>query len=206
MNPEDLHSLIHSGQPRLLIDILHEEVHAAKHIPGSANACVYEMAFVDQVMNLAPEKSSLIIVYGAGEGSRDSSVALEKLKSAGYGNVMDFTGGTKSWKQAGFPVIGHGRLPKDPPADGLFRVDVAESIIRWTGRNLFNHHNGTVRISSGETLMSDSKMVSARFDIDLHSILCEDIADASMSALLIRHLQDTDFFQVAVRSSSHSLR
>jgi polyisoprenoid-binding protein YceI/rhodanese-related sulfurtransferase len=196
MNAEELKSLIHSGQPHLLLDVLPEEVHAARHIPGSANACVYEMAFLDQVMNLAPEKSGLIVVYGAGEDSQDSSVAFEKLKSAGYGNVMVFTDGIGSWKKAGFPVEGYGRLPEEPPADGPFRVNVADSIIRWTGRNLFNHHNGTVRISSGEILMSDGKMVSARFDIDLQSILCEDIADESMSALLIRHLQDADFFQV----------
>lgn len=87
-------------------------------------------------------------------------------------------------------------LPQEPVPHGNFRIDPAESIIRWTGRNLFNHHSGTVKLSSGRIVVTEGKLISAEFTIDLNSIACEDITDSSMNATLIRHLRDADFFEV----------
>lgn len=196
MNADELNSLILSGQPHLLIDVLPEDVHAARHISGSANVCVYEMTFLDKVGELAPQKDTFIVVYGAGEGSQDSKAALGKLKAVGYMNVMELAPGLAGWQSAGFPVKGHGNLPQEPVSHGDFRIDSAESIIRWTGRNLFNHHSGTVKLSSGSIVLEEGKLISAEFAIDLNSIACEDITDSGMNAMLIRHLRDADFFEV----------
>ena len=197
MKTDELNSLILSGQPHLLIDVLPEEVHAAGHIPGSTNVCVYEMVFTGSVAELAPMKDTVIVVYGAGEGSRDSKTAAEKLKAAGYVNVLELPAGLAGWQAAGFPVRGHGRLPEVPKADGDYVIDTVESIIRWTGRNLFNHHNGTVKLAAGHIRVSSGVLESAVFSIDMNSVACEDIPDEGMRGMLIRHLKDADFFDTA---------
>jgi polyisoprenoid-binding protein YceI len=80
--------------------------------------------------------------------------------------------------------------------DGTFEIDTAQSVIRWTGRNPFNHHNGTVRLEEGEIQLREGRLASARFIIDMDSIECEDIADPAMNAMLIAHLRSEDFFDV----------
>jgi polyisoprenoid-binding protein YceI len=197
MNAEELNSLILSGQPHLIIDVLPEDVHAARHIPGSTSVCVYEMVFSERVAELAPSKQTVIVVYGAGEGSQDSKTAAEKLKSDGYVNVLELSAGLAAWQAAGFPVRGHGRLPEVPKPDGDYVIDTTESIIRWTGRNLFNHHSGTVKLAAGRIRVAAGVLQSADFTIDMNSVACEDIPDEGMRAMLIRHLKDADFFETA---------
>ncbi len=196
MNAEELNSLRISGQPHLLVHVLPEEVFAAERIPGSLNACVYEMGFVDRLRELSPDPHTVIVVYGAGAGSMDAEQALAKLVSAGFLNVMSLKDGLDAWRAAGFPVEGHGRLPADPVIDGIYQVDTAGSVIRWTGRNLFNHHHGTVGLLAGEIHVSHGRLVSACFEIDLTSVLCEDLTDPAWNRMLIRHLQDSDFFDI----------
>lgn len=197
MKAVELNSLIHSGQPPLLVNVLPEEVFLAERIPGSLNACVYEMAFLSRIAELAPGKEVAIVVYGAGEGSLDSRCAVEKLNAAGYLHVTDFPAGLPGWRSAGFPVEGDGPLPQAPRIDGRFAIDTTESVIRWTGRNLFNHHSGIVRFASGEIQAAGGVLESARFVIDMNSIACEDLTDPDWNAMLIRHLHDADFFETS---------
>lgn len=196
MNAHDLARQLESGQPPQLLHVLPPEVFAAARIPGSRNACVYEIAFLDQVRALGFEPVTRIVVYGAGEGSLDAAAAVEKLHAAGFGMVEIFEGGLAAWKAAGFLLEGTGEFPRPPVPDGVFRVDAAESVIRWTGRNLFNHHHGTVRLSGGEIRVRAGVLESARFAIDMASIANEDLADAGMRTMLIAHLHAADFFDV----------
>jgi polyisoprenoid-binding protein YceI len=202
MNADALNSLIVSGQPHHLIHVLPDEIHEACHIPGSCGICVYETAFTDRVKELVPKSDSMIVLYGAGNGSRDSRAAAEKLKAAGYSNVMELEGGIAAWRGAGFPVNGTGRIPEEPVIDGFYQVNADESLIRWTGRNLFNHHSGTVKLLSGEITTSNGTLRSARFEIDMNSIACEDLPDQAWNQMLIRHLQDADFFLTALHPTA----
>jgi len=113
-----------------------------------------------------------------------------------------FDGGLAEWCAAGFPIEGGNDLPSAPELDGRFAVDVAQSVVRWTGRNLYNFHIGTVRLGSGGIILKQGELVSARFTIDMQSIACEDLADPSWNAMLIRHLHDADFFEVAAHPSA----
>jgi len=196
MNANQLNQLVKAGQAPLLVNVLPAEVHAARRLPGSSNACVYEMAFLEKVAELAPAKDTPIIVYGAGDGSLDSKVAVEKLLAAGYSKVLDYPAGLAGWQEAGFPVDGDGRLPESPVLDGTYALDGKESLIRWTGRNFFNHHSGSVRLAVGEIRIVSGMLKAARFEIDMNSIVCEDLADSQTNAMLIRHLRSADFFAV----------
>jgi polyisoprenoid-binding protein YceI len=197
MTTSELQTLLTSANAPLLVQVLPEEVFAATRIPGSKQACVYEVVFLDQIAALTTDKARAIIVYGAGGGSLDAKVAAEKLTAAGFINVTAFEGGLDAWSAAGLPLEGEGALPAAPLLSGTFRADTEQSLIRWTGRNLFNHHSGTVRLAEGEITLRDNALVAARFRIAMDSIACEDISDSAMNQMLIAHLHSDDFFDVA---------
>jgi polyisoprenoid-binding protein YceI len=196
MNAHELDSQLQSARPPTLLHVLPPEVFAAARIPGSLNACVYETAFLDQVRALLPEPSASLVVYGAGQGSLDAATAAEKLRAAGCSHIQTFEGGLAEWTAAGLQLEGTGQLPQSPVPDGTYRIDTAQSVIRWTGRNLFNHHSGTVRLAGGEIHLRQGQLASARFTIDMTSIACEDLADTAMNAMLLAHLRTADFFDV----------
>ena len=179
-----------------LIHVLPEEHFAQQHLPGAVNACVYEMVFLSKVAELVPDKSAAIIVYGAGAPSLDSSTATEKLEKAGYTSVRDFRGGLAEWLQNSLAVEGTGLIGDSINPDGLFEVDVETSVVRWTGRNLFNHHQGTVKLAGGRIEVQNGALKAASFTLDMNRIVCEDLVDTAYNAMLIRHLRDDDFFAV----------
>jgi len=179
-----------------LIHVLPEEHFAQQHLPGAVNTCVYEMVFLSKVAELVPDKSAAIIVYGAGAPSLDSATAAEKLAKAGYTNVCDFRGGLTEWLQNGLTVEGTGLISDSINPDGIFEVDVETSVVRWTGRNLFNHHQGTLKLACGRIEVRNGALKAASFTLDMNGIVCEDLVDTAYNALLIRHLRDDDFFAV----------
>jgi polyisoprenoid-binding protein YceI len=192
-----LKSLLDTGHPIILLHVLPDEHFPQQHLPGALNACVYEMAFLSTVAELVPDKYAEIIVYGAGSPSLDSAVAVEKLVAAGYSQVRDFRGGLTEWISHGFATEGRGLQNESAGEDGTYSVDAESSVVRWTGRNLFNHHNGTVKLAGGQIEVENGVLKAARFSLDMRSIACEDLTDANYNALLIRHLHDADFFDVA---------
>jgi polyisoprenoid-binding protein YceI/rhodanese-related sulfurtransferase len=179
-----------------LIHVLPEEHFAQQHLPGAVNACVYEMIFLSKVAELVPDKSAAIIVYGAGDPSLDSATAAEKLEKAGYTNVRDFRGGLTEWLQNGLVVEGTGLQGDSCQVDGVYELDTDTSVVRWTGRNLFNHHQGTVKLAGGRIEVQTGALKAASFTLDMNCIVCEDLVDTAYNALLIRHLRDDDFFAV----------
>ncbi len=196
MTATALQTALNDPDPPVLIDVLPAECHAARHIAGSHSACVYEVAFVGNVEKLVPGRDRRIVVYGAGGGSHDAGTAAEKLKAAGYTDVSACEADLDALGQAGVKIEGDGAFPTAPKLDGVFQVDTEASVIRWTGRNLFNFHHGTVKLSDGRIELADGRLLSAHFTVDLGTIACDDLADPSMNAMLIKHLRDADFFQI----------
>jgi rhodanese-related sulfurtransferase len=78
--PEEVASLLNSESPPLLFDVRLADDHEASHILGSVNNCVFEVAFLDRLPELAPDKARTIIVYGASQESAEARVAAEKLE------------------------------------------------------------------------------------------------------------------------------
>ena len=196
MNASELSHALSSPQPPVLLHVLPPEIFEARRIPGSLNACIYETAFPEQVADLIPDKNAAIVVYGAGGGSLDSRVAVERLRGMGYQNVGLFEGGLDGWQETGFDCEGSNEKLSAPVLDGTYRIDVEKSLIRWTGRNLFNQHHGHLRLDSGEVVIDDGKLVSAKFAIDMNSIACDDLDESQGASMLVGHLKTGDFFQV----------
>jgi len=86
MTAHELQTRLRFAHPPALLHVLPPEVFAAARLPGSANACSYETAFLDHVKALGLDPCAPVIVHGAGEGSLDAA-------TAGFTSVQPFEGG-----------------------------------------------------------------------------------------------------------------
>jgi rhodanese-related sulfurtransferase len=75
----------------VLLDVRLPEDFVAGHIPGAVNQCVFEVVFLSALQEKGFSKDQPICVYGAAADSGESSVAAEKLKRAGFSQVLVFT-------------------------------------------------------------------------------------------------------------------
>ncbi|MGI9242084.1 MAG: rhodanese-like domain-containing protein, partial [Verrucomicrobiales bacterium] len=140
----DLATLLNQTQPLRLIDVRLAEDFESSHISSAVNNCVFEIAFLERMPEIAPDLATPLCLYGAAEGSLESRMATDKLARAGYTELVDFRGGLAAWLEAGLPVEGSDSATVAPVVpDGVYRVDLTESRIEWLGRNLINKHWGT---------------------------------------------------------------
>ncbi len=194
ISTSDLVDALHSSTPPVLLHVLPQESWETQHIPSSQCVCVYETSFLANVVALCPNAAADIVVYGMGLPMLESSVAVEKLTAAGYLNVRNYRDGMTGWMQENLPVHGTAIAQDLPSMEGTWQVDIHESIIRWTGRNLFNFHHGTLKLSRGYFVIEGDTLTQSSFTIDMSSIACEDIRDQAMNQMLLNHLMDSDFF------------
>lgn len=76
----------------------------------------------------------------------------------------------------------------------VFNIDKNASMVTWEGYKTGGSHNGTVNITEGTFTAKMGVISAGSFVIDLTSIKNSDITDTANKAVLIRHLNDTDFF------------
>lgn len=192
----ELQQLIASNSA-CLIDVLLPEDFACRHIAGAANACVYEMVFLDRIAECVPERDRAIVVYDDSGTTLAARTAMEKLERAGYRKVMILDGGLQAWQAAGFEVESSAPVPPAPATrDGVYRIDAEKSSVEWIGRNINNRHHGRIAISSGEVVTLNGRLVSGSFVLDMDSIANHDLQDEGWRGLLHRHLKSEDFFDV----------
>jgi len=192
----ELQQLIASGSV-CLIDVLLPEDFAGRHISGAANACVYEMVFLERIAECVPDRDMAVVVYDDSGTTLAARTAREKLERAGYRNVAILEGGLQAWQAAGFAV--EPGTPAPPPValhDGVYHIDAEKSIVEWIGRNINNRHYGRIAISGGEVVISNSLPVSGRFVLDMTTITNLDLQDEGWRGMLHQHLKSEDFFDV----------
>ena len=80
---------------------------------------------------------------------------------------------------------------------GKFAVDTTASTIVWLGKKVTGEHTGEIAIKSGDLKVKKGKVVGGTFLIDMNSMTCTDIEDATYNQKLIGHLKSDDFFGVA---------
>jgi len=197
LSATELDHLLGSPRPPAVLDVRLEEDFAVTHLPGARNACVFKMSFLDDVAKLGLRADRPVVVYGAGANSHEARVAAGKLADAGFTQVSEFRDGLRGWTAAGHPVEGTGSPTTPEPLQGTFSIDLAESRVEWTGRNLLNRHSGSVAIKSGHVSFEKGWLVGGDFVVDLNALTCADIADTAMNRLLIDHLKSDDFLDVA---------
>jgi polyisoprenoid-binding protein YceI len=74
-----------------------------------------------------------------------------------------------------------------------FIIDTKESVVAWKGSSVKGAHTGYVYISKGELMIENGQLVGGTAEVDMNTI--ED-NDHRSDNNLIKHLKDTDFFNV----------
>jgi rhodanese-related sulfurtransferase len=179
--------------PSPLIDILSAESFAAEHLPGAANFCVYETAFIDKIRVAFPDTTVLLTVYGLNDSTLEASVAVKKLEAAGYRRVQVLPGGLEGWKARG-EAIDKGADTVSQSVTARYEVDQAASVAEWMGKNLFNRHAGTVQLGPGTIDIKDGLLAGGHLTVDMTTLRCTDITDPAQNVQLVAHLKSDDFF------------
>lgn len=195
---EELHQRLAGGAPPLVIDILPPEVYADRHIPGSGNACVYEVVFRQVIAGLAPDPDRLLVVYDETGTTGAAATAREKLLAAGYRDVRVLAGGLAGWIAAGYRLErGGAPVPEPVINDGVYRLDPAVSVLEWVGRNINNRHYGRIPFHGGELVIAGGELRRGEFVLDMTGISNLDLQDETYRQMLVDHLKSDDFFDVA---------
>lgn len=182
----------------MALDVRLADDHEAERLPGSVGNCVFEVSFLDRLADAGVNPETPVVVYGAAKDSAESAMAVEKLLRAGFTRVHHLEDGLEGWKAAGLGTeIGQALpAPAGPPADGTVPVDLAESRVEWTGRNLLNKHWGTLAIKQGSLEFRGGELVGGEFVFDMKGMKCADLEGSELHDVLIAHLESDDFFDV----------
>ncbi len=72
-------------------------------------------------------------------------------------------------------------------------IDVGKSTIEWVGKKVIGQHNGTISFKSGTLVKENGKLVGGSFEVDMNSIVCDDLS-GEKKGNLEWHLKSDDFF------------
>ncbi|MFK7849506.1 MAG: YceI family protein [Akkermansiaceae bacterium] len=178
-----------------ILDVRLSEDFDAAHIQGAKNNCVFEVDFESRLPDTAPSKDMHTLVYGANDQSYEAPMAVEKMERLGYTDVQVMPGGiAKAEKDQ---IIKGTPLPSEAPEpDGTYEIDLSESKVIWTGRNIINSHTGTIGIQSGELNFHSGELVDGEVILNFHDMKCSDLEGTPGHDILIDHLKGHDFFDV----------
>ncbi len=77
-----------------------------------------------------------------------------------------------------------------------FKLNKSNSTVKWNGKKVTGEHYGTIDLKSGNLEVEDKKIKSGNFQMDMTTIICEDLTNESMNNRLVNHLKSDDFFSV----------
>lgn len=200
---EQLKQWLDAHEDVLLVDVLPPEQYAQEHIPGAQNAPVYEMAFLEHVAKLTGDRGRHIVLYNEDPRSLAAEDAANKLMRAGYSHVEIFPGGLTEWKHAGWEIEGSRQGGVVAPKEGRHELDIAASLVRWTGRNAKYAHHGAIALKHGYITIENGELTAGEFVLDMPTVKDEDIADEAMRAILETHLRSSDFFDIEHFPEAH---
>ncbi len=75
-------------------------------------------------------------------------------------------------------------------------LDKSNSTVRWHGKKVTGEHWGTILLKSGTLTREGDTIKGGFFEMDMNSIVNEDIKDTGMRKRLVDHLKSDDFFSV----------
>lgn len=74
-------------------------------------------------------------------------------------------------------------------------IDTKESIVAWKGSSVHGAHTGYVYISKGELMIENGEFMGGTVEVDMSTIEGDDHRSDNN---LIKHLKDSDFFDVKI--------
>lgn len=81
--------------------------------------------------------------------------------------------------------------------EASYKVDTQKSVLKWNGKKVTGEHSGTIKLQDGSLTVDGNKLTGGTFSIDMNTIVCTDLTDASYNAKFIGHMKSEDFFNTA---------
>jgi len=79
------------------------------------------------------------------------------------------------------------------PGPMTFKVDVAKSTFKWTGKKVAGSHWGYIKLNSGLLTVSNGTVTSGDINVNMNSMDCQD-TPGEYGDKLVGHLKSEDFF------------
>jgi rhodanese-related sulfurtransferase len=98
---DELKAKIDRGDDFHLVETLLPQEYEKWHLPGAVN--IHFNKVTKEARGRFGEDDE-IIVYCHDENCNASPIAAEKLRKLGYAHVVEFSGGKKAWREAGYPT------------------------------------------------------------------------------------------------------
>ncbi len=96
----DLKSRLDAGEKFFLVDVREASEYAAGHLPGATH--LGKGVIERDIERAIPDTAAEIVLY-CGGGYR-SALAADSLQKMGYAHVISMDGGTRAWREAGYPM------------------------------------------------------------------------------------------------------
>jgi polyisoprenoid-binding protein YceI len=77
-----------------------------------------------------------------------------------------------------------------------YEIDKNESQVKWTGKKVTGGHYGTINLKKGTIELEDGVIKSGVVEMDMNSIVNEDLKNSAINKKLVDHLKSDDFFSV----------
>lgn len=77
-----------------------------------------------------------------------------------------------------------------------YSYNAAASTVYWEGSKPGGKHHGTIQVVNGSALTDGNQIVGGSFELDMSTILNEDVKNDGMRDRLLNHLKSEDFFYV----------
>ncbi len=75
-------------------------------------------------------------------------------------------------------------------------VSVTDSKVNWLGKKVTGQHNGSIKVSKGEVMVDNGRVTGGKIEIDMKTIVNEDLKEEEFNKKLVGHLSSADFFDV----------
>lgn len=76
----------------------------------------------------------------------------------------------------------------------VYKVDTEKSTVNWVGKKVTGQHNGTLSLEESKIVAEGNDVVYAEVQMDMNSIVCEDLTNPEYNKKLVDHLKSDDFF------------
>lgn len=102
IDPKQLSQLITAGKPIELIDVRTPAEYREVHVGCARNVPLDRLDAAGIATGRQGSSEPLYVICRSGNRARQ---ACEKIRDAGFTNVVNVEGGTLAWEQAGLPVV-----------------------------------------------------------------------------------------------------
>lgn len=194
IDAKKLKRLMDEGKKVLILDLMNPEYFAEKHIKGAQNAPIYEVAFQTYLEKMNANKADLIVVYSHDDKHFAIEDALMKLAKLGFQDICEFPDGLSKWEEAGFEVEKGDAVVITNLNDGQYKIDLKNSLVEWSGRNIKYAHRGTIKVKRGNVEFKNGNLIGGEIVLDILTIKDLDLVDDMWRGILETHLKSSDFF------------